>query len=217
MLHEPSGRTPVLDPVERAAEAIFGVLMAMSITGSLSVATAGRQEIRAMLAAAVGCNLAWGLTDAVMYLLAAATDQARRRALVRRLRETSDRAVAHRIVAEALPERLAATLPAETLETLREHVLKLELPPAALGRRDFAAAAAVFALVATVTFPVVLPFLLVRDAALALRVSNGVALATLYVFGHLLGRHTGGAGWAYGLGVAALGAALVAVIMALGG
>lgn len=216
MLHEPSGGAPVLDPVERAAEAIFGVLMAMSITGSLSVATAGHQEIRAMLATAVGCNLAWGLTDAVMYLLAAATDNARRLALVHRLRETSDRAVAHRIVAEALPERLN-TLPEETLEAVRQHILKLQLPSTALGRRDLVAAAGVFALVVAVTFPVVLPFLLVRDVALALRVSNGVALATLYVFGHLLGRHTGGAGWTYGVAVAALGAALVAVIMALGG
>jgi hypothetical protein len=216
VLHEPPGPTPVLDPVERAAEAIFGVLMAMSITGSLSVATAGHQEIRAMLATAVGCNLAWGLTDAVMYLIAAATENARRLALVRRLHDTSDRVVAHRILAEALPERLA-TLPEETLETVRRHILALPLPSAALGRRDLVAAVGVFALVVAVTFPVVLPFLLVRDVALALRVSNGVALATLYGYGHMLGQHSGGTGWAYGLAVAAIGAVLVAVIMALGG
>lgn len=216
MLNEPSRRTPVLDPVERAAEAIFGVLMAMSITGSLSVATAGHQEIRAMLATAVGCNLAWGLTDAVMYLIAAVTENARRLTLVRRLRDTSDRAAAHRIVAEALPEPLA-TLPEEALETVRQHILALPLPSAAVGRRDLVAAVGVFALVVAVTFPVVLPFLLVRDVALALRVSNGVALATLYGYGHLLGKHTGSTAWAYGLAVAAIGAVLVAVIMALGG
>ena len=44
----------VLDPIERASEAIFGVLMAVSITGSLSVATAGRQEIRTLLITALG-------------------------------------------------------------------------------------------------------------------------------------------------------------------
>ena len=66
MVKDRSDRQGVLDPIERASEAIFGVLMVLSITGSLSVATAGRQEVGAMMLTAVGCNLAWGLTDAVM-------------------------------------------------------------------------------------------------------------------------------------------------------
>ena len=83
--------------IERASEAIFGVLMAVSITGSLSVATAGRQEIRTMLMTAIGCNLAWGLTDAVMLLIGAASEKRRRVDLLERLRETNDRKVAHRL------------------------------------------------------------------------------------------------------------------------
>ena len=59
----------MLDPIERASEAIFGVLMAMTFTGSLNAATAAREEIGTMLLTAVGCNIAWGLTDAVMYLV----------------------------------------------------------------------------------------------------------------------------------------------------
>jgi hypothetical protein len=46
----------VLDPIERASEAIFRVLMAVRIVGSLRVATAGRQEIRTMLLSALACS-----------------------------------------------------------------------------------------------------------------------------------------------------------------
>jgi hypothetical protein len=41
-----SQRELVLDPVERASEAIFGIIMAIGTTGSISVATAGASPER---------------------------------------------------------------------------------------------------------------------------------------------------------------------------
>lgn len=73
----------VLDPIERVSEVIFGVLMAMTFIGAMNVATAGRQEVRTALVAALGCNLAWGLTDAVMYIVAVLTERTRERAVPR--------------------------------------------------------------------------------------------------------------------------------------
>jgi len=67
----------LLDPIDRVAEILFGLIMAVTIIGSLSVATAGRAEIRTVLAAAIGCNLAWGLVDAVMYVVRATTSRVR--------------------------------------------------------------------------------------------------------------------------------------------
>ena len=58
----------VLDPIERVTEVIFGALMALTFTGSFSVASPG-QEVRTMLWAALGCNLAWGLTFGLMLAL----------------------------------------------------------------------------------------------------------------------------------------------------
>jgi hypothetical protein len=60
----------VLEPVERLSEILFGLIMALTITGAVSVATADRLAIRTMLFAALGCNLAWGIIDAGMYLMA---------------------------------------------------------------------------------------------------------------------------------------------------
>ena len=49
-----------LDPMERISEVLFALIMALTFTCSFSVAEAGREEVRAMLVGALGCNLAWG-------------------------------------------------------------------------------------------------------------------------------------------------------------
>ena len=53
-------RKRLLDPMERTFEILFGLIMVLTFTCSFSVAEAGRQDIRNMLLAALGCNLAWG-------------------------------------------------------------------------------------------------------------------------------------------------------------
>jgi VIT1/CCC1 family predicted Fe2+/Mn2+ transporter len=210
---------PVLDPVDRASEVIFGLLMALTFTGSLSVATAGREEVRTMLFTALGCNLAWGLADAVMYLVRTATERVRNRTLFARLRAAPDAAKGRAIVAEFIPKGVVDAVGLEALEDMRRGLVETPLRPARslLGARDFRGALGVFLLVVLATFPVVVPFILVRETALALRVSNAVSLATLFVAGWALGRYSGGTPWTSGLAMAATGAVLVVAIIALGG
>jgi VIT1/CCC1 family predicted Fe2+/Mn2+ transporter len=75
----------------------------------------------------------------------------------------------------------------------------------------------VFLLVFLSTFPVAVPFLLMQEAKPALRVSNAVAIALLYVAGQAFGRQIGRSSFVTGLAMVALGAGLVALTMALGG
>jgi VIT1/CCC1 family predicted Fe2+/Mn2+ transporter len=56
---------------------IFGLIMALTFTGSLSVAEAGREEVRTVLIGALGCNIAWGLVDGVMYVITSLVERAR--------------------------------------------------------------------------------------------------------------------------------------------
>ena len=59
----------VLEPSDRIAEVLFGLIMVLTFTGSISVAHADRDEVRTMLIGALGCNLAWGIIDAMLYLM----------------------------------------------------------------------------------------------------------------------------------------------------
>ncbi len=209
---------PVLDPIDRVSEVIFGLLMALTFTGSLSVATAGREDVRTMMIAALGCNLAWGLADAVMYLVRTVTERTRNRTLLAQLR-TADAATGQRLVADALPERLADAVGLAALEDVRRRLVEGPAAPerSRLGARDFKGAVGVFLLVVVATFPVVIPFFVFQQTAIALRVSNALSLAMLFAAGWALGRYAGGSAWRSGLAMAVTGAALIGAIIALGG
>ncbi|MCK6478833.1 MAG: hypothetical protein L6R43_01420 [Planctomycetes bacterium] len=212
-------REPVLDPATRLGEILFGLIMVLSFTGSLHVASAGRQEVRTMLAAALGCNIAWGIVDAVMYVMNLLVERNRELADLRRLKAARTPAEADAALSSSLPEGLASVLGPAELSSLRERLLRLPDPPARarVGARDLREAAAVFLLVSCSTFPAAAPFLLFRDPATALRVSNLVALSMMFVAGWLAGRHAGVGPLRTGLAVTGIGVVLVGVTTLLGG
>ena len=192
--------------------------MVLSITGSLSVAEAGASDVRTMLIAAIGCNTAWGLVDAVMYLIDRLVERHRARALLEQLRREPDPLVGLEMVAARLPEVLAEVVrPAELEHVRRELVARTNVPDPGLTGRDLLGALGVFLLVFLSTLPVVLPFLLPLEPRVALRVSNGVAIVLLFVAGVSVGKFVSYPPLLVGLGSVALGAVLVAITIALGG
>ena len=212
------GHQRVLDPIDRVSEIIFGLIMAVTIVGSLSIATAGATEVRTAMIAALGCNLAWGLVDAVMYLVRALTERTRNLALAKQALD-ADTATAHRLILMTLPEHVAEITGQTELEGMRRRLLAL---PAAgrsgLVREDYLAAVGVFLLVVAATFPVAIPFMLTNDAALAMNASRIITLAMLFAAGLALGRYAGHAHPVRtGLVMLLLGAALIAAVKALGG
>ena len=80
----------VLSPFERASEVMFGLIMALTITGALSVANATEHETRALFVSSLACNLAWGLVDGVLYVFNALVERGRRMLVSSALREGAD-------------------------------------------------------------------------------------------------------------------------------
>jgi VIT1/CCC1 family predicted Fe2+/Mn2+ transporter len=212
-------RRRLLEPIERFSEVLFGLIMALTFTGSLSAAESGRQEIRTMLIGALGCNLAWGVVDAVMYLITTLTQRSRASRELRDIKAATDPIEAGRIISAALPEEVASVMGPQDLQALRQRLIEIATPPARirLGRDDVVAALGVCLLVFLSTFPVVIPFIFMREAVPALRVSNAVAIAMLFLIGHAFGRYAGVNAWRTGLWLVALGVVLVGITMALGG
>ncbi|MBD9678342.1 hypothetical protein IB274_16645 [Pseudomonas sp. PDM18] len=209
----------VLEPIDRITEVIFGLLMAMTFIGSLSVATSGREEVRTMLIAALGCNLAWGLADAVIFLMRTWTERTRSRTLLASL-QRSEPGHGQGLIAAELPPRLSTAVGPDGLEMLRQHLLREAAGtsgPARIGWEDVKGALATFLLVVLATFPLVIPFLLIDQTGPAIRASNAVALAMLFISGWMLARYSGGSPWAAGIALAVVGTALLFAIIALGG
>ena len=212
-------RKRLLEPMERISEVLFGLIMVLTVTCSFSVAKAERKDVHAMLLTALGCNLAWGVIDAVFYLMARFSEQGHGILAVQALRKATDPGEAHSIIADALPPLLASVLTPTEFDAMRERLDQLPKLPKRpqLNKDDWLAALGVFLWVFLSTFPVVIPFLLVTDAKLALRFSNGVAILLLFLAGYAFGRHAGRRPWLTGFAVVALGSSLVGIAIALGG
>jgi VIT1/CCC1 family predicted Fe2+/Mn2+ transporter len=209
----------ILEPAERIAEILFGLIMALTVTGATSVVTADQFQIRTMLIAAFGCNVAWGIIDAGMYLMARLAERGSNALLLREVRGTADRESANRIIADALPPLLASIFQPPQLELIQEGLRRLpdsETRPR-LTRRDWLGALGVCILVILSTFPVVIPFLVFENAQTALRISNVIAMVLLFFCGVIFARHAGLRPWVTGLVMVVIGAALVGIAIALGG
>src|SRR6201988_2295731 len=100
--HEKSSKR-VLEPHERISEVLFGLIMVLTFTGSLSVAEAGREEVRTMLIGAAGCNLAWGIIDGLLYLMGVLPERGRALTTFRAVRAATDPQHAQRLIAGAMP------------------------------------------------------------------------------------------------------------------
>ena len=194
-------RRAVLDPVERISELLFGLIMVLTFTGSLSAATAGREEIRTMLFGAIGCNLAWGIVDAFMYLINNITERGQGILKLRAVRAAKNPEAAQRIIVEALPKPVASVLQQNEIESLRQRLSQLPEPPARprLGKQDFLGAMGVFLIVFLSTFPVVIPFIFMHNAQRALRTSNAIAIVMLFLMRLLAGTLCRTSAMAHGL------------------
>ena len=213
------GRLRVLDPIDRISELLFGLFMVLSFTGTLSVIDSGRDEVRDMLVAALGCNLAWGFVDGVMFVLRNLVARGRKATLLRAVHGAREPAQAQRLIGEELGPLAGALQPAD-LERMRQWLAAQPAsaaPRVALTAADLKGAVAVFLLVFLSTFPVVLPFIFIADAGVAKRASAAVAIAMLYVCGVAWGRYAGLKAWRTGLVMVLLGTAIEAVVIALGG
>lgn len=208
----------ILDRLERSSEIMFGLIMALTFTCSIGV-VATRIDVKTMLLSALGCNIAWGLIDAAMYILFNIVSRQRQRLFALEIAR-SPPAEARSIVLARLPDGLADELAPVEVDALVRGIKALSPAAQVLTPRseDLRGAAAIFLLVFLSTLPVALPFLFISDVSTALRISNAIAVALLFLVGTRLGHYMG---WhspkIFGAGVALFGSVLVGIAIALGG
>jgi hypothetical protein len=209
----------VLEPHERISEVLFGLIMVLTFTGSLSVAEAGQSQIRTMLIGALGCNFAWGVIDGVLYVMGCLAERGQNLKTLKALRGAKDPEQGQQLIAGALPPLVASVLKPEELETMRQRLLQLPEPPVCTrtSGRDWLGAFGVFLLVFLSTFPVAVPFMVMQNTAYAMRASNSLAVVMLFISGIAYGRCVGRSPLGFGVTMVVLGMALVALTMALGG
>lgn len=208
-----------LDPIDRVSEVLFGLIMVLTSTSAINVISAGRADIGTMIMAALGCNLAWGIIDAALYVMGCLQERGHDLRMLRAIRQTTDPEDTRRLIADALPGALASVVSAAEAQSMRLKLLLLPEPTARprLTRDDAWSALGICLWVFGSTFPVVVPFFFIAEVRPALRLSNAIAIAMLFLCGYVFARCTGLLPWPTGLLMVGIGCALVGIAIALGG
>ena len=205
--------------MDRISEVLFGLIMVLTFTGAISVSNGNRQEIRELLWAALGCNLAWGLVDGIMYLMNVLLERGHAVKVLKKLKQGRENDSLTNILKEELQPLVSELLTPEELQNLALRIKALPLPTKKnlITANDLFAFLQIFFLVFFCTLPVALPFAFFSEVGYALRASNAVALVLLFTGGILLARYAGFRPYITGLIYTLIGVGLVFITMALGG
>lgn len=211
-----------LDPGDTLAELIFGLLMVLTFTlGARLLGSDEPTDGRALLAAAIGCNIAWGVIDGFLFILGRAFERLRAMHVLNSLRIAGDEPAAMAVLRAELDGDLSALADAAHRERFYASIAAAArgapVARARLRAEDLRGAIRVFFLVVATAVPAALPFLVWDDAELALRVSNALLIACLFAIGFLWGRHVGARPLLAGTLIMSIGIVLVLIAIPLGG
>jgi VIT1/CCC1 family predicted Fe2+/Mn2+ transporter len=204
-------------------EILFGLIMTLTFTlaAGIVIQEEGRAGAREMLIGILGCNLAWGIIDGVLYVLGQVFERGRVRRIGVNLRQATSVEGARLMVADEFDESLAPVtdepVRQRLYQSIVEHVRSTPVMPNRVRREDLLGGLAAGWLVFACSFPAVLPFLFLDDPRLALRVSNAILLGLLFFVGWRAARHTLAKPWIAGVVFLLVGVVLVAVAIPLGG
>ena len=211
-----------LDPSETLLEILFGLIMALTLTAGARLLSE-RHEVdpTGLAGGLLGCNVAWGIIDAVFYLLGTTFNRNQRVQFVRRLRSAASQDEAIAAIKEEFGLEGEPAMRASDKEAFYKSLVDLFGHAAAVRarfrREDFVAAALIVPLVSMTAIPGVVCLFLIGDAFLALRVANVVQICLLFLVGFGWAHYSGGSPCRAGLTIGLLGTGLVLISVALGG
>jgi len=211
-----------LDPADTLGELIFGLIMVLTFTiGARLLGEEESTDGRQLLIAAIGCNLAWGIIDGFLYVLGQVFERRRLASLLQAVRQERDETAAVAAIRGELDGDLTSLAGPQERDRFYASISAAARArpagPVKITAGDLRGAALVLCLVLATAVPAALPFLLIQDGLVALRVSNFLLVGLLFVVGFLWGRHVGSRPLVAGLLIMSIGLALVLVAIPLGG
>lgn len=211
-----------LDPASRVGEILFGLIMVLTVTLTAGLTVKeGPEGVHQLLVAAIGCNIAWGIIDAVMYIMNCVIVRSGKVRLVEAVQQAPNPQTALTLVQNEIEPELQELLDPQDAERLSQDVLKhierAKISKKTLTKEDFYGAFACFWLVFVSCLPAAIPFFIFSQPHFALRVSNFLLIVLLFLVGRKWAQHAGTSQLAAGSVMVAIGLALVGLAVLLGG
>jgi len=210
-----------LDPAERMSELLFGLVMTLTFTlGASLVIEEGPDATRELLIGVMGCNIAWGIIDGLLYVFNSMFARGAANRVAHMHRKEGPEAVGSGID-DFLQETFGAAITSTTREHVRQDVLnhfsQNSPAPVRMNRADLFGAIASFILVALTSAPAVLPFFFIDERLTALRVSNFIMVGLIYLIGYQWASYIDASRQKVGLSMAIGALIIVQITIMLGG
>lgn len=209
-----------LEPGEILAEALFGLIMVLTVTLSARLAMGEEGGARELLIAALGCNLAWGIIDGAMHVMDSMFSRGRRARIFAELNRSGESGALEIIDRELGPRLADLTTEGERAGLYRSVLAVASRAPGTrtvIHRDEVLAGVACAVVVFATALPAAVPFMVMDDPFRALRLSNAILIAMLFGLGYFWAVQTNANRVATGFSMMGVGLVLVIGAMALGG
>lgn len=211
-----------LDPAERFGEMLFGLIMVLTFTlGAGMIVPEGREGVRELLIATIGCNIAWGAIDAVIYIMLRMSERSRRMSLALKIRSiTEDEKAVEAIDREVeleYEDLFSKDVKERICRDILNHVRNATPKKVKIEKSDMLGGLATFFLVFISTVPAAVPFFFFDNTRFAVRISNLLLMCAIFMLGSRWAAQTRTNRMLGGLSMTAIGAALVGIALLLGG
>jgi len=211
-----------LSPSERLSEILFGIIIILTVTSTLNIGLLPEESsMRIMAVAALATNFAWGIVDALMYLITSVFERTRHARLFQLAKSAGNKGKALEIILSDMDSTVLRELDYEKKRSLALEIVEKtaneSFNPTRLSRSDLTGALSNFLIVFMSAIPIVIPFLVFQNLTWALRISNIIAFIMLFAVGFQMAVYVGKNRVQTGIAIALIGLAVVTVTIVLGG
>jgi len=176
---------------------------------------------KSLLIAALGCTLAWGLIDGMLYVMSDFYARARKYEFLHTLRAkpSEGRAILLRRAEDDFAELLSQAQIEQVVDAVSCPAMRLQPREPGFTRRNVSEITTTVVCNMVAVAPATLPFLLLRDNPWQtdLRISNALVVAMMFAVGFGWGRAAGFRPWRTGASLLAIGVVMVGIAVQLGG
>ena len=210
-----------LTPSERLSEALYSLILVLTVISAIEITIARDQQTSStILFVALGASVAWGMVDAVVYVLTGLHKRNHHVRVVSRIKKRP-KADAIRQIDDELEDSLIGVLDKEERDRIAEQVFATmhDATPLRQGvtKDDVLGGIASFLISFIIVLPPLMPFILNLPLDYAIRLSNVIAVAMLFIVGYVSGGLGGMNRIRWALTITVLGVIIVLVTILLGG
>ncbi|GDY16355.1 hypothetical protein LBMAG54_12110 [Nitrosopumilaceae archaeon] len=218
-------RHDYLSEGDRLAEIMCGVIMVLVMIGYLRLSLTSGDYIemkKTLILIPLGCNAAWGIIDGILYVLINLIKRGKIYRLSQSVKFKKDQEDAHISIEDDLSSAVGDSLKKEDIEEISDEILKRVDPiiiekPEWVTKKDLFVVLLTFVLVVSTAIPLLIPFMILDDLMLAIRLSFVIGLGMLFFIGYTWGKYASRNKIRSGIAMMIIGVVVVGITMVLGG